>query len=73
MTSEYANVQKDRLTVIYLPSKAQCLNPNESNENQYMKSDISENIFYSNIEEQKDPVSEYLNIVFEMCYNHFDT
>jgi len=47
-------MQRDLLTVLYLPSRAQYLNPNESNENQYIKSDLWENTFYTNIEEQKN-------------------
>ncbi len=63
---------RDLLTIIYLPSSPQYLNPNESNENQYIKSDLFENTFYTNIEEQKDSVSEYLDMTFGMSYNHFD-
>ena len=65
-------MQRDLLTVLYLPSRAQYLNPNESKENQYIKSDLWENTFYTNIEEQKKSRSEYLDMTFGMSYNHFD-
>lgn len=65
ITREYVNAQKkDWLTVIHLPKRAPYLNPNERKVNQKIKSDVCANRFYTNIEEQKDAISEYL-------YNRF--
>ena len=62
MTREYINRQKDYwLTVIHLPKRAPYLNPNERKVNQKIKSDVCANRFYTNIEEQKDAISEYLD------------
>ena len=60
---DYINGQKeeDWLTVIHLPKRAPYLNPNERKVNQIIKSDVCANRFYTNIEEQKDAVSEYLD------------
>ena len=60
MMNDYIKTQKDWLTIIYLPNKAQYLNPNERNVNQHIKSDVCANWFYENIEDQKTAVSEYL-------------
>jgi hypothetical protein len=65
ITREYVNAQKkDWLTVIHLPKRAPYLNPNERKVNQCIKSDICANRFYTSIEEQKETISEYLNIKF---------
>ena len=61
MTREYLNAQKDWLTVIHLLKRAPYLNPNERKVNQHIKSDVCANRFYTNIEEQKDAISEYLD------------
>jgi DDE superfamily endonuclease len=63
ITREYINRQKeeDWLTVIHLPKRAPYLNPNEQKVNQKIKSDVCANRFYTNIEEQKDAISEYLD------------
>ena len=63
ITREYINRQKkeDWLTVIHLPKRAPYLNPNERKVNQKIKSDVCANRFYTNIEEQKDAISEYLD------------
>ncbi len=61
ITREYINTQKDWLTVIHLPKRAPYLNPNERKVNQCIKSDVCANRFYTNIEEQKDAISEYLD------------
>ncbi len=62
ITREYVNAQKeDWLTVIHLPKRAPYLNPNERKVNQKIKSDVCANRFYTNIEEQKDTISEYLD------------
>ncbi len=63
MTREYINGQKEDcwLTVIHLPKRAPYLNPNERKVNQRIKSDVCANRFYTNIEEQKDAISEYLD------------
>lgn len=63
ITREYINAQKkeDWLTVIHLPKRAPYLNPNERKVNQKIKSDVCANRFYTNIEEQKDAISEYLD------------
>ncbi len=42
------------------------LNPNERKINQKIKSDVCENRFYTNIEEQKDAVFEYLDRRWKM-------
>lgn len=72
MTREYINAQKDWLIVIHLPKRAPYLNPNERKVNQRIKSDVCANRFYTNIEEQKDAVSEYLDKRFERWYNDFN-
>ena len=64
ITIEYINTQKDWLTVIHLPKRAPYLNPNERKVNQKIKSDVCANRFYTNIEEQKDAISEYLDNKF---------
>jgi hypothetical protein len=63
ITREYINRQKkkDWLTVIHLPKRAPYLNPNERKVNQKIKSDVCVNKFYTNIEGQKDAISEYLD------------
>ena len=62
MTRKYVNGQKeDWLTVIHLPKRAPYLNPNERKVNQRIKSDVCANRFYTNIEEQKDVISQYLD------------
>lgn len=61
MTREYVEAQKDWLTVIRLPKKAPYLNPNERKVNQQIKSDVCANRFYSNVEAQKQAISEYLD------------
>jgi transposase len=73
MTREYVNAQKeDWLTVIYLPKRAPYLNPNERKVNQRIKSDVCANRFYTNIEEQKDAISEYLDKRFGRWYDDFN-
>ena len=70
MTREYINRQKDYwLTVIHLPKRAPYLNPNERKVNQKIKSDVCANRFYTNIEEQKDAISEYLDRRFGRWFN----
>jgi hypothetical protein len=71
ITREYVNAQKeeDWLTVIHLPKRAPYLNPNERKVNQKIKSDVCANRFYTNIEEQKDAISEYLDKRFGRWYN----
>lgn len=70
MTREYINRQKDYwLTVIHLPKRAPYLNPNERKVNQKIKSDVCANRFYTNIEEQKDAISEYLDNRFGRWFN----
>ncbi|MGZ5491193.1 MAG: transposase [Nitrososphaeraceae archaeon] len=70
MTREYINRQKDWLTVvIHLPKRAPYLNPNERKVNQKIKSDVCANRFYTNIEEQKDAISEYLDKRFGRWFN----
>ena len=70
MTREYINRQKDYwLTVIHLPKRAPYLNPNERKVNQKIKSDVCANRFYTNIEEQKDAISEYLDKRFGRWFN----
>ena len=65
ITREYVNSQqKDWLTIIHLPKRAPYMNPNERKVNQKIKSDVCANRFYTNIEEQKDAISEYLNNKF---------
>ena len=64
ITREYVNAQRDWLTVIHLPKRAPYLNPNERKVNQCIKSDVCANRFYTNIEEQKDTISEYLDKKF---------
>ena len=75
ITREYLNSQKDWLSVIRLPKRAPYLNPNERQVNQKIKSDVCANRFYTNIEEQKDAISEYLDKRFGRWYNdiHHDT
>ncbi len=76
MIREYINGQKDWLTVIHLPKKrAPYLNPNERKVNQRIKSDVCANRFYTNIEEQKDAISEYRDKRFGRWYNdiNYDT
>ena len=77
ITREYVNAQKeeDWLTVIHLPKRAPYLNPNERKVNQKIKSDVCANRFYTNIEEQKDAISEYLDKRFGRWCNdiHDDT
>ena len=75
ITREYLNSQKDWLTVIHLPKRAPYLNPNERQVNQRIKSHICANRFYTNIEEQKDAISEYLDNKFGRWDNdiHNDT
>ena len=58
---KYINTQKDWLTIIHLPKKAPYLNPNERKVNQRIKSDVCANRFYEHIEDQKAPISEYLD------------
>lgn len=69
ITREYLNSQKDWLSVIHLPKRAPYLNPNERQVNQKIKSDVCANRFYTNIEEQKDAISEYLDKRFGRWYN----
>ena len=72
ITREYINRQKkeeDWLTVIHLPKRAPYLNPNERKVNQKIKSDVCANRFYTNIEEQKDAISEYLDNRFGRWFN----
>jgi len=64
ITGEYVNAQKDWLIVIHLPKRAPYLNPNERKVNQKIKSDVCANRFYTNVEEQKDAISEYLDNKF---------
>jgi len=65
ITREYINRQKGCwLTVIHLPKRAPYLNPNERKVNQKIKSDVCANRFYTNIEEQKYAISEYLDNKF---------
>ena len=76
MIREYINGHKDWLTVIHLPKKrAPYLNPNERKVNQRIKSDVCANRFYTNIEEQKDAISEYRDKRFGRWYNdiNYDT
>jgi hypothetical protein len=75
MTNDYINAQQHWLTIIYLPKKAPYLNPNERKVNQHIKSDVCANRFYTNIEEQKDAVSEYLENRFGTWNNdrRYDT
>jgi transposase len=75
ITREYVNAKKDWLTVIHFPKRAPYLNPNERKVNQKIKSDICANRFYTNIEEQKDAISEYLDKRFGRWYDdiHDDT
>lgn len=61
ITGEYVNAQKDWLSIIHLPKRAPYLNPNERKVNQKIKLDVCANRFYTNIEEQKDAISEYLD------------
>src|SRR5574342_563212 len=70
ITRAYINRQKKEnwLTVIHLPKRAPYLNPNERKVNQRIKSDVCANRFYTNIEEQKDAVSEYLDKRFGRWY-----
>ena len=73
ITGEYVNAQKDWLIVIHLPKRAPYLNPNERKVNQKIKSDVCANRFYTNVEEQKDAISEYLDNKFgrwnyDICY-----
>ena len=70
ITREYVNAQKkDWLTVIHLPKRAPYLNPNERKVNQKIKSDVCANRFYTNTEEQKDAISEYLDNRFGRWFN----
>ena len=64
ITREYLNAQKYWLTIIYLPKRAPYLNPNERKVNQRIKSDVCANRFYTNVEEQKYAISEYLDSKF---------
>lgn len=76
ITREYINRQKeDWLIVIHLPKRAPYLNPNERKVNQRIKSDVCANRFYTNIEEQKDAISEYLDNRFGRWHYdiHHDT
>jgi hypothetical protein len=60
-TREYINAQKeDWLTVIYLPKRASYANSNERKINQKIKLDVCTNRIYTNIDEQKYAVLEYL-------------
>jgi transposase len=61
MMNDYIKMQKDWLTIIYLPKKAPYLNPNERKVNQLIKSYVCANRFYENIEDQKTAVSEFLD------------
>ena len=70
MTRKYVIAQRDWLTTVHLPKRAPYLNPNERKVNQKIKSDVCANRFYTNIEEQKDAVSEYLNRRFGKWYNN---
>ena len=72
MTREYINARKDWLIVIHPPKRTPYLNPNEIKVNQHIKSDVCANRFYTNIEEQKDAVSEYLDKRFGRWYNDFN-
>jgi hypothetical protein len=74
ITRDYINRQKNWLTVIHLPKRAPYLNPNERKVNQKIKSDVCANRFYTNIEEQKDAISEYLDKRFgRLCkYDMYD-
>ena len=69
ITGEYVNAQKDWLIVIHLPKRAPYLNPNERKVNQKIKSDVCANRFYTNVEEQKDAISEYLDNRFGRWFN----
>ncbi len=61
ITREYVNTQQEWLSVIHLPKRAPYLNLNERKVNQKIKSDVCANRFYTNTEEQKDAISEYLD------------
>ncbi len=64
------HTERDWLTTVHLPKmRAPYLNPNERKVNQKIKSDVCANRFYTNIEEQKDAVSEYLDRRFGKWYN----
>lgn len=74
ITNDYINTQKHWLTIIHLPKKAPYLNPNERKINQHIKSNVCANRFYSNIQDQKDAVSKYLDNRFgnwnsDKCYD----
>ncbi|MER5174274.1 MAG: hypothetical protein ABJB76_08640 [Candidatus Nitrosocosmicus sp.] len=69
MTRKYVIAQRDWLTAIHFPKRAPYLNPNGRKVNQKIKSDVCANRFYTNIEEQKDAVSEYLDRRFGKWYN----
>jgi len=70
ITRYYINSEKDWLTVIHLPKMAPNLNPNEREVNQKIKSDVCANMFYTNIEEQKEVISEYLDKRFGRWNNN---
>ncbi len=72
MVRQYTNTQKDWLTVIHLPKRAPYLNPNERKVNKRIKSDVCANRLYTNIGEQKDAISEYLDKRFGRWYNDFN-
>ena len=69
MMNDYIKIQKDWLTIIYLPKKAPYLNPNERKVNQRIKSCVCANIFYENIEDQKTAVLEFLDNRFGIWNN----
>jgi hypothetical protein len=69
ITRKYVIAQRDWLTAVHLPKRAPYLNPNERKVNQKIKSDLCANRFYTNIEEQKDAVSEYLDRRFGKWHN----
>jgi len=75
ITRDYINRQKNWLTIIHLPKRASYLNPNERKVNQKIKSDVCANRLYTNIEEEKDAISEYLDKRFGRWNNdiHHDT
>src|SRR5215472_18134655 len=61
MMNDYIKIQKDWLTIIYLPKKAPYLNPNERKINQQIKSCVCANRFYENIEDQKTAVYDMIS------------
>jgi transposase len=69
MLHDYIKIQKDWLTIIYLPKKSPYLNPNERNVNQQIKSYVCANRFYEHIEDQKTAVIEFLDNRFGIWNN----